>query len=308
MWHDLYRKTLLGVADTPFIENVAKKQGMKIGVSRFVAGETLEAAIPALETLERNGLAINLDLLGEFIDTEAGAESMTQEIIQTLERLGQTKLERYMSVKPTQFGLGISKDLGLANAERILQKAKEVNAHVCFDMENYPYLEPTLWLYKTLREKGYGNVSTVLQSYLHRGMTDLKDLLELDPKPTLRIVKGAYRESPEVAYQDKAKVDANYKEMVYAGLNAGAKINIATHDENLISEIKAYLRGAKLNPESYEFQLLYGVKLGLQQTLAKEGHKVRIYVPYGKDWYGYFSRRLAERPANLMFVLKGLTG
>lgn len=308
MWHDLYRKTLLGVADTPFIENVAKKQGMKIGVGRFVAGETLEAAIPALEKLERDGLAINLDLLGEFIDTEAGAEAMTQEIILTLERLGQTHLERYMSVKPTQFGLGISKDLGLANAERILKKAREVNAHVCFDMENYPYLEATLWLYKTVREKGYSNVSTVLQSYLQRAMADLKDLLELDPKPTLRIVKGAYRESPEVAYQDKTRVDANFKEMVYTGLNAGAKINIASHDESLISEIKAYLRGAKLAPEQYEFQLLYGVKLGLQQTLAKEGHKVRIYVPYGKDWYGYFSRRLAERPANLMFVLKGLAG
>lgn len=308
MWHDLYRKTLLGVADAPFIESVAKKQGMKIGVSRFVAGETLEEALPALEKLEQSGLAINLDLLGEFISSEGGAEEMTLQILDTLERLEKTSLERYMSVKPTQFGLGLSRDLGLKNAERILSKAQAVNAHICLDMENYPYLEPTLWLYQSLREKGFANVSTVLQSYLHRSMSDLKSLLELDPKPTLRIVKGAYRESPEVAFQDKAKVDASYREMVYAGLDAGAKINIATHDEGLINEIKAYLRGANLSKDHYEFQLLYGVKLGLQQSLAQEGHKVRIYVPYGKDWYGYFSRRLAERPANLMFVLRGLTG
>lgn len=308
MWHDLYRKTLLGVADTPFIAQVAKKQGMKIGVTRFVAGESLEEAIPALEKLEQAGLAINLDLLGEFVDSEAGAEAMTLEILASLERLGQSTVERYMSVKPTQLGLGISKDLGLENALRVLEKAKTLHAHICLDMENSPYVESTLWLYQSLIAKGYGNVSTVLQSYLHRSLDDLKSLLSQTPKPTLRIVKGAYRESPELAFQDKSKVDALYREMVYLGLSAGAYINIATHDESIINEVKAYILGAGLSRERYEFQLLYGVKLALQQNLAKAGHKVRIYVPYGKDWYGYFSRRLAERPANLLFVLRGLTG
>lgn len=308
MLDKLYRRTVLAVADNATVKSIAHKQGWKLGVGRFVAGETLEEALPTLNHLEAQGLHPILDLLGEFIDTEAGALAMTEEILGTLERLAETSLNRYMSVKPSQLGLGVSFDLALDNAARVLACAREVDAHICLDMENYPLLEPTLHLYRTLHQQGYGNVSTVLQSYLRRSLDDLKDLLTMTPKPTLRIVKGAYKESPDVAFQDKADVDAQFREMVYAGLAGGAHINVATHDESIINDVKAFLRSRSLNDAAYEFQLLFGVKQNLQTRLAKEGHFVRVYVPYGRDWYGYFSRRLAERPANLMFVLKGLTG
>lgn len=308
MLDKLYRQTLLGIADNSAVKSFATTQGWKLGVKRFVAGENLEEALPALREIEAEGKYPILDLLGEFVDTEAGAADMTEKILGTLERLEQTSLNRYMSVKPTQLGLGISFDLGLENAKRILDRAKAMDAKICFDMENYPYVEDTLKLYKTLASSGYDNVSTVLQSYLRRTMDDLKDLLELEPKPSLRIVKGAYKESDEVAFQDKAKVDAHFKDLVCMGLENGAHINVATHDEAIIAEIKDFIRSKAISKEQYEFQLLYGVKPKLQQSLLDEGHLVRIYVPYGEDWYGYFSRRLAERPANLMFVVRGMLG
>lgn len=304
----LYRQVLLGVADAPPVSAFVKKQGRKFGVSRFVAGEALPEVLEAARRLRQDGLESILDLLGEFVDTEAGAAAMTREILATLDALQHERGERYMSVKPTQLGLGVDFDLGLENARLVAEKAREVGAQVCLDMENVPYVDDTLKLYRTLQSEGFEHISTVLQSYLYRTKDDLEALLELEPKPVLRIVKGAYRESKDVAFQNKADVDKKYRDLVYRGLEAGAKINIATHDENIIRETEAYVRGAGLSPERYEFQLLYGVKPTLQKRLAADGHKVRIYIPYGEDWYGYFSRRLAERPANLLFVVRGLFG
>ncbi len=304
----LYRRVLLSVADAPPITAFVKGQGRKLGVSRFVAGEELPEVLEAARRLHGEGLESILDLLGEFVDTEAGASAMTEEILATLEAIRNEPFERYMSVKPTQLGLGVSFALGLENARRVAEKAREVDARVCLDMENVPYVDDTLKLYRTLQDEGFHHVSTVLQSYLYRTMDDLNALLMVDPKPTLRIVKGAYRESKDVAFQDKAEVDQKYRDLVYRGLEAGAKINVATHDESIISETEAFVRGAGLGPERYEFQFLYGVKPALQRRLLARGHKVRIYIPYGKDWYGYFSRRLAERPANLLFVVRGLFG
>lgn len=308
MLASLYRQTLLGVANRSAVEKLAKTQGWKLGVSRFVAGESFEEALPALEQLEAEKLLPILDLLGEFVDTPVGAEAMTQAILTTLDKLSRTELTPYMSVKPTQLGLGVSQALALENARRVLDKARGVGAHVCLDMENVPFVDGTLALLKTLRAEGYGNVSTVLQSYLRRTPQDLAELLELTPKPTLRLVKGAYKESSEHAFQDKAEVDAAYRELLWRALGAGLCVGVATHDESIISEAEAYARGAGLGPEHFEFQFLYGVKPKLQKRLVNEGYAVRVYVPYGQDWYGYFSRRLAERPANLMFVLRGLFG
>ncbi|MDQ3398192.1 MAG: proline dehydrogenase family protein [Deinococcota bacterium] len=304
----LYRQSLLGISEFKPVSGLMQRHGRRLGVSRFVAGETSEEAIAAIARLEAKGLKGILDLLGEFVGTQAGVEAMTAEILATLDRLALEPIDRYMSVKPTQLGLELDPALALDNARIIARRAKEVGAHVCLDMENFPYVEGTLRMYEGLHAEGFGNVSTVLQSYLKRTGTDLTRLLRLDPKPTLRIVKGAYRESAEVAYQDKAKVDRSYRELVRRGLAAGAKINVATHDETLIADAQTYLKEQNLGRERYEFQLLYGVRLQLQTRLADEGHLVRIYVPYGKDWYGYFSRRLAERPANLLFVVRGLFG
>lgn len=307
-FESLYRRSLLGIADASPVKNFIKSQGWKLGVGRFVAGETLDQTLPAIHALEQDGRLAILDLLGEFIDSEAGVEAMLSEIMRTLEVIATEPIDRYMSVKPTQLGLGISEELALENARAIVTRAAEIDTHICLDMENYPFVEGTLWLYKTLLADGFDNVSTVLQSYLHRSLDDLADLLAQETKPTLRIVKGAYRESAEVAFQNKAEVDANFRDMMYAGLDGGAKINIATHDESIIREAEAYLRGAKLAEDRYEFQLLYGVKPALQKRLVEAGYTVRIYIPYGEDWYGYFSRRLAERPANMLFVLRGMFG
>lgn len=304
----LYRRVLLSVADAPPISAFVRAQGRKLGVSRFVAGEALPEVLGAVQALRQDGLESILDLLGEFVDTEAGAAAMTEEILATLDAIRSEPGERYMSVKPTQLGLGVSFELGLKNAQRVADKAREVGAQLCLDMENVPFVDGTLALFRALHQDGQHHVSTVLQSYLYRTKDDLEALLELSPKPTLRIVKGAYRESDAVAYQDKAKVDENFRELVYRGLQAGAKVGIATHDERIIRESEAFVRGAGLGPERYEFQFLYGVKPALQRQLVARGHKVRVYIPYGSDWYGYFSRRLAERPANLLFVARGLFG
>lgn len=304
----LYRNVLLGVADAQVVSHLIKSHGRKLGVSRFVAGETLEEVLGVRRRLQESGLATILDLLGEFVADEAGAEAMTRDIVHTLEALGLEPGEAYMSVKPTQLGLGIDLELAFANAQNVAETARQTGAQICLDMENAPYVDGTLALYKRLSRAGFAHVSTVLQSYLKRTPKDLEVLLEAVPHTTLRLVKGAYREDAALAFQDKAKVDAAYRELLYKGLEGGAKINIATHDETIIHEAEAYIQSAKLTPEHYEFQFLYGVKPALQKRLAARGHKVRVYIPYGADWYGYFSRRLAERPANLLFVLRGLFG
>jgi len=304
----LYRRGFLGVSSSLPVRTFVARHGWKLGVRRFVAGETLPEALSTSERLRERGLKCNFDLLGEFLASVESTRVMTAEILDILEELGKSHSSPYMSIKPTQLGLAIDAKLALENARAILARAQELGGHICLDMENFPFVEGTLQLYRSLRQEGYTNISTVLQSYLKRSMADLEDILKLTPPPTLRIVKGAYRESAKVAYQDKKRVDDNYREMTFRGLEAGAKINVATHDERIIREITAFLRGSPVGVERYEFQLLYGVKPGLQSSLAAAGHPVRIYLPFGRDWYGYFSRRLAERPANLWFVLRGLFG
>jgi proline dehydrogenase len=306
MFGNLYRRAVLGVSDAGPVKRFIKRQGWKLGVGRFVAGETLDGALTALTRLEAKGMTGILDLLGEFVESEAGAEAMTREILATLDRLESLPVTRYMSVKPTQLGLGLGLELAQDNARRILSRAREVNAQVCLDMENAPYVDGTLQLFSSLYREGFHNVSTVLQSYMRRSPDDLRFLLSHEPRPAVRIVKGAYRESAEVAYQDKPTVDAKYLELVQMGLSGGAKVGVATHDERLIRETLGFAQG--MGAADYEFQLLYGVKPHLQERLVAQGHTVRIYIPYGEDWYGYFSRRLAERPANAMFVLRGLFG
>jgi proline dehydrogenase len=306
----IYRRGLLAVANLPPVAGFVKRFGWRLGVGRFVAGEELEHAIAALKRLDEQGLAGILDLLGEFVASPEGVSAMVQEIEVALARLASAP-QRAMSVKPAQLGLGLREgalNTALANARYLARRAQQAGVRLCFDMENHPYVDGTLTIYRTLHAEGFDNICTVLQSYLKRSLRDLDELLPLTPKPVLRLVKGAYLEPEHVAYQEMAQVDSLLLEMVYRGLDAGAHIDIATHDETLIHQVEAFVRGAKIPADGYEFQLLYGVKPKLQRALRQRGHRVRIYVPYGKDWYGYYSRRLAERPANLAFVLRGLFG
>ena len=306
VYAEFYTKLTLSLANNSFVKNRISKNAKKLGVSRFVAADNLADALTSLDSLEAAGKLYSLALLGEFVEKEETAAAMTNGIIESLEYLAKHKKTGYMSIKPSQFGLGIDYELALKNALNILETAQKTNAHICLDMENTPFVDNTLRLYKDLRSKGFDNVSTVLQSYLRRSVADMKDLLEQNQNTTLRLVKGAYKEDNDNAYQRQAKIEEKLLEMIYMGLEAGAKINIATHDAKIIKETKAFIRGAKLNKERYEYQMLFGVSPKQQTQIVKDGHPLRIYVPYGKDWYGYFSRRLAERPANLAFVLKGL--
>ena len=308
MFDSIYRNVLLGVAEAAPVRRLFQRYGMRMGVRRFVAAESLDPALNVLEEIERAGKRTIFDLLGEFVDTAQGAHAMTDRILATLDGMAGRQVSNHMSVKPTQLGLGVDAELAHENARRVLERARERGSHICLDMENAPFVDGTLDLFERLRRAGYTNVSTVLQSYLRRTRDDLDRLLALSPTPPIRIVKGAYRESADVAFQEKRIVDERFRELVYRIFEAGGKANVATHDTSILEDVGAYVEREGLPVERFELQLLYGVAPQLQDRLAAEGYPVRIYVPYGEDWYGYYARRLAERPANLAFVVRGLFG
>lgn len=309
----VYRNVMLTTADAPIVRNLLTRYGWRLGVGRFVAGQDLESALPALRKLEESGRLIVLDVLGEFVTSEQEARATAQRIEASVRAAAAAGTSRYFSVKPTQLGLGVSTELAFELADSLATTLFEVGGDLCLDIENLPYIDRTLDLYESLRRAGHHHVSTVLQSYLHRTPDDLARVIaladEIDQGPTeIRIVKGAYREAPEVAYQDRARIVDAYRELSYRALEAGLKLNIATHDEALLRELLAYTRGSGASHDKYEVQMLYGVRNGLQEQLAAAGHPMRVYVPFGDDWYGYYSRRIAERPGNLAFVVRGLFG
>lgn len=308
LFEDIYRRIVLGTAAAGPVQRLLKRNGFRLGVRRFVAGENLTEAMTVLEQLDRTGYGTILDLLGEFVESREAVDDIVNQILITLERLGTMDLQRQMSVKPTQLGLGISPDLALGNAVAIASRAQKVGVHLCLDMENHPYTDGTLELLGALHGRGFREVSTVLQSYLHRSRDDMTEVVRRFPGAQVRIVKGAYREPASVAWQDARRVHAEYLAMLGMALDGGLYVNIATHDEQLIRDATELLQKAGTGRDRYEFQLLYGIKPKLQARLLEEGHTVRIYVPYGHDWYGYYSRRLAERPANLLMVIRGLFG
>ncbi len=308
----LYRNVTLAIADAPFVKSVISRYGWRVGVGRFVAGEDVSSAVPALLAIQQSGRHVILDLLGEAVGNEEAARAVADDIERCLLATQAAGVEPYLSVKPTQLGLGVSPELGFELADRVVGRALAMGGHVCLDMENVPYVDGTLDLYERLRQSGHEGVSTVLQSYLHRTPADLERIIELAKQypgvTALRLVKGAYREAPEDAIQEVSKVEDAYRDLAYRALDAGLKLNVATHGEALLRELLAYVRGAKLGHDRYEVQMLYGVRPQLQERLTAQGHPVRVYVPFGADWYGYYSRRLAERPANLAFVVRGLFG
>lgn len=303
-----YRRTVLAVAGAGLVRGFVRRAGWRLGVGRFVAGESLEAALPALKGLEASGKRIVLDVLGEYVADEGAARAAAGRIAQALEVAASHGLEPYFSAKPTQLGLGVDPELALELASSLAELAGRLGGHLCLDMESSAFVDGTLRLFERLWAAGRHELSTVLQSYLYRTPEDLERLLALSPTPGVRIVKGAYSEPARVAHREKAAVDQAYRDLVYRALEVGGKVNVATHDERILGEVSAFVRGAGLGPDRYELQLLYGVKPGLQDRLVEAGHPLRVYVPFGEDWYGYFSRRLAERPANLAFVVRGLAG
>ena len=277
---------------------------MSLGASRFVAGETLDECVEILRGLNERGLHANTTLLGEDVHDEAEAAAAVEAYLEILARIHAEGLRVNVALKLTHLGLDVGEALALENLRRIVGRAGELGNFVRIDMESSAAVDPTLRIYRALREEGLDAVGAVLQSYLHRTPEDLEALLPL--RPNLRLVKGAYLEPPEVAYPGKEDVDAAYVALVERSLRGEGYTAIATHDERMIEHAIAFAEREGIGRDRFEIQMLYGVRPQLQADLVARGFKVLVATPFGPEWFPFFTRRLAERPANLGFVLRNL--
>ncbi len=300
----IFRTALLYLSRQHRLKKVVSEwPGFKQVVQRFIAGEKIEAAIAAVRELNQLGIAATLDHLGESITSEPAASHEVSEYLRALQDIHESKVNSNVSVKLTQLGLDISEPLCLENTRRIVERAAQLGNFVRLDMEDSTKTDATLRLFSTLRSE-FEAVGTVIQSYLYRSDQDVTDLLAR--KCRIRLCKGAYDEGPAVAFPAKADVDANFVKLMQRLLVSGIYHGIATHDEAMIAATKEFVIREKIARDAFEFQMLYGVRRDLQVRLVQEGYRVRVYVPYGEFWYPYFMRRLAERPANLWFIVKNL--
>jgi proline dehydrogenase len=272
---------------------------------RFVAGEDIEEAIAAIREINKLGCSASFDHLNESVANQAETEEEVREYLRILARIDETGIRSNVSIKLTQFGLDIDPELAYKNARTVVEEAARRGNFVRVDMEQSSVTQTTIDIFKRLRsEFGLNDVGIVLQSYLRRTFEDAQELLKIPAR--IRICKGAYNEPPEVAFPDKKDVDDNYVRVMKLLLSSGTYHGIATHDPNMINATIRYARDEGIGKDAFEFQMLYGVRRDLQEKLARDGYNVRVYVPYGRHWYPYFMRRLAERPANVWFVLKNM--
>lgn len=300
----ILRNFFLFLSKNKFANRTAKKYGLRFGARRFVAGEQIMEAITVIRELNRLGIVVTLDHLGEFIFTEEEANESTECCIRTLEEIAASGVNSNLSLKMTQLGLDISRELCMTNMRRILDTAARFNNFVRIDMEDYAHNEISIEIFEELRKEYGATVGLVIQAYLYKSEQDI-DRLHVY-RPNLRLVKGAYKESPEVAFPKKEDVDRNFIRIIEKHLLNGNYAAIATHDDQIINHVKKFVKEHNIPNSQFEFQMLYGIRTAAQQELAGEGYTMRVYVPYGNDWYGYFMRRLAERPANVGFVLKSM--
>ena len=277
--------------------------GFKQVTRRFIAGENIDDALDAIRVLNAQGVTATFDHLGESTTVAAQAAADTQAYLHALRRIDETGIQSNVSVKPTQIGLDIDEELCYRNLRDIVAEAQRLKNFVRIDMEDSTKTDATLRLLRRLRAD-YDNVGIVLQAYLYRTEKDVEDVLALGSR--IRLCKGAYDEPAEVAFPDKADVNANFIKLMQRLLTSGLYHGIATQDEKMIEATKDFAARANVSRDAFEFQMLYGVRRDLPVQLAQAGYRVRTYVPYGEHWYPYFMRRLAERPANVWFVLKNL--
>ena len=299
----MLRTGLLWLSEQPRLFSIIRGNGLaRRFASRFVAGETVEAAVAALTQLNAAGIRASLDLLGESVATPAEARAARDTYLETLDCIRHAGADANVSVKLTQMGLAIDERLCVENLRAIIAKARDDGSFVRIDMEQSDYTERTLQLFRRTFHPEFGNaVGVVLQSYLRRTERDVEDMIALGAR--VRLCKGAYQEPPEVAFPDKRDVDANYVRCMEWLLERGNYPGIATHDTAIIAHVKDFARQRGVAPQRFEFQMLYGVRRDLQRRLRREGYNVRVYVPFGSHWYPYLMRRLAERPANVVFLL-----
>jgi proline dehydrogenase len=279
-------------------------RGRRSFARRFIAGETIEEAVEAARAIEAAGMSHTLDLLGESVGSMAEADAATRGYLSVLDTIVSGGIERNISLKLTQLGLTIDRATCVDNLRRILDAAATNGFFVRIDMENSPFTQVTLDVFETMWQQGYRNAGVVLQSCLPRSLEDARRMNELGAR--VRIVKGAYREPRGVAYQDKAQVDAAFVEITRLLLSHGAYPAIATHDPGMIAAARAHAAQHGIAAGRFEFQMLYGIRRDLQAQLTAAGFRVRVYVPFGREWFPYFMRRLGERPANVGFVMRAI--
>ena len=295
------------LAGSQGLKQLASRYGMRGSNSfarRFIAGETVDEAIEAARAIEAKGLTQTLDLLGESVATMAEADTATRAYLAVIDRIVASGVGRNISLKLTQLGLSIDRATCVDNLRRILDAAGAHDFFVRIDMENSPFTQVTMEVFETMWQQGYRNAGIVLQSYLPRSVQDATRCNALGAR--VRIVKGAYKEPRGVAYQDKAQVDAAFIDIMKLLLAGGVYPAIATHDPAMIAATRAFATEQGITPERFEFQMLYGIRRDLQTQLKADGYNVRVYVPFGREWFPYFMRRLGERPANIGFVVKGI--
>jgi proline dehydrogenase len=277
---------------------------MRLGAARFVAGETLDECVVVLRRLNEAGLRVNTTLLGEDVRSAEETAAVVEQYERILDRLASEALRANVALKLTHLGLAFDEETAYANVERIVAHAGSLGLFVRIDMEQSSFVEPTLRIYERLRDAGHDNVGVVVQAYLYRAPSDLARLLPRTPN--LRIVKGAYLEPASIAHPEKKDVDAAYVRLVEQALRGGAFAAVATHDERIIRHVLAFARREGIARDRFQIQMLYGVRPALQRQLAAKGYDVLVATPFGPEWYPYLMRRLAERPANILFFLRNL--
>jgi proline dehydrogenase len=296
------RSFLLYLSESNRLAPLIMRNGVSRRVARrFIAGETLDDAIAVARRLNAAGQSASLDLLGENVNDEAGARRVAEGYLATFDRIAREKLDANVSLKLTQLGLDLSESLCEELIEKIVAHATGIGNFVRIDMEGSAYTQRTVEITKRVRAK-YSGTGTVMQSYLFRAEKDVENLLQVGCR--MRLCKGAYNEPPEIAFAKKADVDANYVKLMKMLLSSHIYHGIATHDPAMIQATKDFVREKNIGRDQFEFQMLYGIRTDLQKKLVREGYRLRVYIPYGTDWFPYFMRRLAERPANLMFFLR----
>lgn len=302
----LSRTVLLFLARQNKLKDIATSfKPFKKMTSRFVAGEDIDEAVEAIKAVNAIGCTASFDHLNESVSSIEETEGEVEEYLNILKRIDETGIKSNVSIKLTQFGLEIDPELAYKNARTVVEEANKRGNFVRVDMEQSSVTQITIDIFKRLRDEfDLNSVGIVLQSYLRRTQDDVDDILKIPSR--IRICKGAYNEPAEVAFPDKKDVDDNYVKVMEKLVASEVYHGIATHDPNMINATIRFVRDNKIDKSKFEFQMLYGVRRDLQEKLAKDGYNVRVYVPYGKHWYPYFMRRLAERPANVWFVLKNM--
>lgn len=301
----ILRRPLFAIADSERMERLVRRHARGL-VKRFVAGEDLDSAVAAVRGIAAQGMTTTLDQLGENVSTADEARVAATTYVTILQRLAAERLEPNISIKLTMLGLDLGDEVAHANLAEVLEVAREVGGFVRIDMEGSAYTERTIAITEAQHARFSGTVGTVIQSYLRRSDADVERLIAAQIR--VRLVKGAYAEPGEIAFRDRKQVDESYVRLMRRLLDAGIFPAIATHDPALIQEARDYTRRQGVRPDQYDFQMLYGVRRDAQEELSRAGYGMRIYVPYGTEWYPYFTRRIAERPANAVFVLRQFVG